>query len=123
MKPRQANSTPKLVYLNDHVPRSTIRGKPRIFGPMRGVIFYLVLKKEIENFLIGIFTNAPATKPVRKSDLIRSDEFPLKFKLDTLTPVLMPNEVFCLSADWALAGNEIMKYTDVSKSKNFLIAA
>jgi len=54
--------------------------------------------------------------------VIRSDEFPLKFKLDTLTPVLIPNEVFCLSVDWPIAGNEIMKNTVVNNSKNFRIA-
>jgi len=30
---------------------------------------------------------------------------------------LIPNETFCLSVDWANAGEEIMKNTDVSKSK------
>ena len=30
---------------------------------------------------------------------------------------MIPNETFCLSVDWAIAGDEIMKNTDVSKSK------
>ena len=71
---------------------------------------------------MGKFTNAPKTKPVRNSELIRSDEFPFKFKRETLTPDLTPNETFFLSVGWPIEGNETMKNTVVSKSKNFRIA-
>lgn len=69
-----------------------------------------------------MFTNAPATKPVRKAELIRSVEFPFKFNRDTLTPDLIPNETFFLSVVWLIADNERMKNTVVSSSTNFRIA-